>query len=80
MKKQVSDKLDKIADKINTAAVIVFILGGLFGLGYGAVKGIGGAFGKRIENKTVPTSGKSMPRDTIDYVSAMKKIDSIKER
>ena len=69
MKKEISDKLDKAANKIETAAISVFIIGGLFGFGYGAFMGVKNSFQRRSERKMSPA--KQTPSDTIDYVSAI---------
>ena len=83
MKKQISDKLDKIADKINAVAIAVFIASGVLGLGYGAIMGIGGAFKKRAAPKasvTAPAPEKRKSVDTVDYMTVLQMMDSVKTR
>ena len=79
MKKQISDKLDKIADKINAVAIAVFIASGVFGLGYGAIMGIGGAFKKRAAPKASVTAP-AATKNTVDYMTVLQMMDSVKTR
>ncbi len=78
MKKQISEKLDKAAKKIETIAIITFIVGGMFGFGYGAVMGIKDAFQRHSERKVAPA--KQIPSDTIEYISAMKMSNAENQR